>query len=160
MIFFKEEGVRQDTKKTIIASSYLRGQAQQWIRPRLQQALNTFVETIRNIYGLSNDKQVAIRYTAKFREYSTKTSWNDQALTTMYYRGLKDNVKDELMRSSAAQDTLERLIIAAIEIDNKLYERQQEKRHNGQYRGRSSYNPTSWTRGSRRDPNAMELDII
>ena len=41
----------------------------------------------------------------------------------MYYRGLKDNVKDKLMRSSAAQDTLERMIQAAIEIDNKLYER-------------------------------------
>ncbi|KAI6787042.1 hypothetical protein KC361_g9587, partial [Hortaea werneckii] len=39
-------------------------------------------------------------------------------------------------------------------------ERQQEKRHNGQYRGRSGYNPTSWTGGSRRDPDAMELDII
>ena len=41
----------------------------------------------------------------------------------MYYRGLKDNVKDKLMRSSIAQDTLDRLIIAAIEIDNKLYKR-------------------------------------
>ncbi|KAI7675386.1 hypothetical protein KC318_g978, partial [Hortaea werneckii] len=55
----------------------------------------------------------------------------------MYYRGLKDNVKDELMRSGAAQDTLERMIQAAIEIDDKL-----------------------WTGGSRRDPDAMELDII
>ncbi|KAI6813192.1 hypothetical protein KC342_g16956 [Hortaea werneckii] len=186
MIFFKEEGVNKDTKKTIMASSYLRGQAQQWIRPRLQEALVTdkdpegifnnwdaYVETIRNIYGLSNDQQVAIRviqhlvqktsasqYTAKFREYSCKTGWNDQALTTMYYRGLKDNVKDELMRSGAAQNTLDRMIEAAIEIDDKLYERQQEKRHNGQYRGRSGYNPTSWTGGSRRDPDAMELDII
>ncbi|KAI7517710.1 hypothetical protein KC331_g21573, partial [Hortaea werneckii] len=186
MIFFKMEGITQDSRKTIIASSYLRGQPQQWIRPRLQELLvdehdadrifsnwSNFVQAIRNIYGLSNDQQVAIRviqhltqktsasqYTAKFREYSGKTGWNDQALTTMYYRGLKDNVKDELMRSGAAQDTLERMIQAAIEVDDKLYERQQEKRHNGQYRGRSGYNPTSWTGGSRRDPNAMELDII
>ncbi|KAI7212293.1 hypothetical protein KC365_g14651 [Hortaea werneckii] len=173
MIFFRMEGINQDAKKTVIASSYLRGKAQQWIRPRLQDVpvndrdiegifnnWNNFVEAIRNIYGLSNDKQVAIRviqhltqktstsqYTAKFREYSGKT-------------GLKDNVKDELMRSGAAQDTLERMIQAAIEIDDKLYERQQEKRHNGPYRGRSGYNPTSWTGGSRRDPDAMELDII
>ncbi|KAI7460908.1 hypothetical protein KC357_g8846 [Hortaea werneckii] len=186
MSFFKEEGVNKNTKKTIIASSYLRGQAQQWVRPRLQEALvsdkdperifndwNAFVETIRNIYGLSNDQQVAIRviqhltqktsashYTAKFREYSGKTGWNDQALITMYYQGLKDNVKDELMRRGAAQDTLDRTIETAIEIDDKLYERQQEKRHNGQYRGRSGYNPTSWTGGSCRDPGAMELDII
>ncbi|KAI7152047.1 hypothetical protein KC349_g9171 [Hortaea werneckii] len=186
MIFFKMEGITQDSRKTITASSYLRGQAQQWIRPRLQEVLvhdrdtdeifsswSNFVEAIRNIYGLSNDQQVAIRviqhlvqktsasqYTAKFRAYSGKTGWDNQALLTMYYRGLKDNVKDELMRSGAAQDTLDRMIQAAIEIDDKLYERQQEKRHNGQYRGRSGYNPTSWTGGSRRDPNAMELDII
>ena len=100
MIFFKEEGVRQDTKKTMIASSYLRGQVQQWIRPRLHEVLHqnidtegifnswdNYVKAIRNIYGLSNEKQVAIRviqhlkqktstsqYTAKFREYLGKTS--------------------------------------------------------------------------------------
>ena len=49
----------------------------------------------------------------------------------MYYRGLKDNVKDELLRYRAAQDTLERLIKAAIEVDDKLYERAIEKRYIG-----------------------------
>ena len=77
----------------------------------------------------------------------------------MYYRGLKDDVKDKLMRLGASYDTLEDIIQDAIEIDDKLYERKIEKRYNGQYRGRSGYNPTSWTRGSRRDPNAMELDV-
>ena len=57
----------------------------------------------------------------------------------MYYRGLKDNVKDELMRYGARQDTLDRLIRACIEIDNKLYERQVEKRYTRQDRGRPSY---------------------
>ena len=49
----------------------------------------------------------------------------------MYYWGLKDNVKDELLRYRAAQDTLERLIKAAIEVDDKLYERTIEKRYIG-----------------------------
>ncbi|KAI7382771.1 hypothetical protein KC328_g11610, partial [Hortaea werneckii] len=44
--------------------------------------------------------------------------------------------------------------------DVSVQPRQHEKRYNGQYRGRSGYNPTSWTGGSRRDPDAMELDII
>ncbi|KAI6972294.1 hypothetical protein KC327_g18951, partial [Hortaea werneckii] len=78
----------------------------------------------------------------------------------MYYTGLKDDVKDELMRLGGSHDTLELMIQDAIEIDDKLYERKMEKRYNGQYRGRSSYNSTSWTRGARRDPDAMELDII
>ena len=78
----------------------------------------------------------------------------------MYYTRLKDDVKDELMRLGASYDTLELIIQDAIEINNRLYERKIEKRYNRQYRGRSSYNSTSQTRGSRRDPNAIELDII
>ncbi|GAB7362634.1 hypothetical protein MBLNU230_g2945t1 [Neophaeotheca triangularis] len=41
----------------------------------------------------------------------------------MYYRGLKDNVKDELMRHGGDQSTLPGMIKSAIEVDNALYER-------------------------------------
>ena len=78
----------------------------------------------------------------------------------MYYTRLKDDVKDELIRLGASYDTLELMIQDAIEINDRLYERKIEKRYNRQYRGRSSYNSTSQTRGSRRDPNTIELDII
>ena len=47
----------------------------------------------------------------------------------MYRRGLKENVKDELMRSGGEFQTLEQLINKAIEIDDKLYKRAIEKRH-------------------------------
>ena len=77
----------------------------------------------------------------------------------MYYRGLKDNVKDELMRYSAWQDTLDRLIRAYIEIDNKLYKRQVKKRYTRQDRRRTSYVNNGWTGGQRRrDPNAIEIN--
>ena len=46
---------------------------------------------------------------------------------TMFCRGLKDNVKDELMRDGRRIDSLERLIEAVIDIDDKLYERAMEK---------------------------------
>ena len=61
----------------------------------------------------------------------------------MYYRGLKDSVKDELMRHRADQSTLDRIIKSAIEVDNALYERFIEKRHIGQYRRRTSYATSS-----------------
>ncbi len=48
----------------------------------------------------------------------------------MYYRGLKDNVKDELMRSRQDQALLIELIKASIDVDDKLYERAIEKKHN------------------------------
>jgi hypothetical protein len=186
MIYFALEGIQAEQRKVFMAISYMSGEAQQWIRPRLQRVVTEgdenkdrmfktfdhFKDEVKAIYGLSNEQQVAIRsihhvtqktsaalYTAKFKEYATKTGWDKKALITMYYQGLKDNVKDELMRSAADQSTLENMVKAAIEIDDRLYERQMEKRHTGQFRGRSGYNPNSWTeRNSRRDPNAMELD--
>ena len=57
------------------------------------------------------------------------------------------------------RDTLEKVIEEAIKIDDRLYERSMEKRHTGQFRGRTGYAPTSWTgNGRRRDPDAMEID--
>lgn len=41
----------------------------------------------------------------------------------MYCRGLKENVKDELIRSGGLFQNIEQLIKEAIEIDDKLYER-------------------------------------
>ncbi len=68
MLYFRLEGIREDARKTIIALSYLWGEAQSWIRPKLQDALirnidkdrsfndwDKFVGTIKGIYGLSND---------------------------------------------------------------------------------------------------------
>ena len=128
MIYFALEEIKDDQRQVLMAVSYMRGEAQRWIRPRLQRALSdrnaskdrlfenfdNFKTEIKSIYGLSNEQQVAIRniqyitqktsaaqYTAKFKEVSEKTGWDEKALITMYYRGLKENVKDELMRSRA-----------------------------------------------------------
>ena len=42
---------------------------------------------------------------------------------TMYCHELKDNIKNELMCDRHVIDSLNKLTKAAIEIDNKLYER-------------------------------------
>ena len=47
----------------------------------------------------------------------------------MYRNRLKEHVKDELIRSLAVTDTLDRTIVEAIRIDDILYERSIEKRH-------------------------------
>ncbi|KAK0358456.1 hypothetical protein LTR94_035399, partial [Friedmanniomyces endolithicus] len=65
------------------------------------------------------------------------------------------------MRYGADQSTLSLLQRAAIEVDDKLYERSMEKRHNHQDYGRSGYAANGWSGGEqRRDPDAMEIDII
>jgi hypothetical protein len=48
---------------------------------------------------------------------------------TMFKRGLKENVKDELMRSGARFDTIQTLVKVAIDVDDKLYERAMKKRY-------------------------------
>ena len=44
-------------------------------------------------------------------------------MKVIYRRGLKENVKDELIRSGASTTTLNNTIVEAIRIDDMLYER-------------------------------------
>jgi hypothetical protein len=157
----------EEAKKTIFASTYLRGRAQHWMKPMLQKFLDKredtdgiiasfvkFKNEIRRIFGISNEDKVAVRliqhirqhtsasdYAAKFQEYAQITDWDDSALMTMYRRGLKENVKDELMRAGMKIEDLDDLIRASIEIDDNLYERAMERRHDVAPRGKSGYVP-------------------
>ncbi len=104
-----------------------------------------FHNEMKTIYGFSNEKKVTIRiiqdivqrtlasqYTAKFKEYSDKTEQDDNTLYVIYYKGLKDNVKDELVRTGKNETTnLDTLIKSSIDIDDRLYERAIEKRYIG-----------------------------
>ena len=59
---------------------------------------------------------------------------------TIFRRGLKENVKDELMRNSGIINSLDILIRTAIDIDDKLYERAIEKKQNFNLRGTFRFN--------------------
>ena len=74
--------------------------------------LDYFMVEIRRVFGPSNEESTATRviqhltqkksaaeYSAQFQEYADKTGWDDTALMTHYRRGLKKNVKEELMRT-------------------------------------------------------------
>ena len=85
------------------------------------------------------------------------TRWDDEALKVMYRRGLKENVKDELIYTRATTDTLDDMIQEAIRIDDMLYERQMEKRYIlGKTTGYSPRGRTGGYNRDRRDP--IELD--
>jgi len=47
----------------------------------------------------------------------------------MFRRGLKDNLKDEIMRDGKSINDMFDLIEVAIDLDDKLYERAMEKRY-------------------------------
>jgi hypothetical protein len=58
------------------------------------------------------------------------TRVDDDALITIYRRGLKSAVKDELIRTRVKIEILEELIRETINIDDKLYKRKIEDRYN------------------------------
>lgn len=155
-IYFFFEKTPND-QKTLLATTYMRDRAQHWIKPMLTDYLRerkdpkgifgrfqSFRDEVERIFGISNEDAVAEQkvqtlrqktsaadYAAEFQEYSNVLDWNDEALTTMFRRGLKENVKDELMRYGGTVDTLDKLIEAAVELDDKLYQRAMEKKRLG-----------------------------
>lgn len=88
----------------------------------------------------------------------------------MFRRGLKDNLKDEIMRDGRSMSDMTDLIEVAVDLDDRLYERAIEKRYD-QPHGRAGtfFGPTTGYHagGSRsnrysnpdyRGPAPMELD--
>ena len=147
------------TQKTIIVATYIRGRAQYQFKPEITSFLQdlglanpkgimrnfkVFAKQLKIIFGASEDieENTAIRliqtlrqkgsisdYTSRFKEYILLTNQDEEALRVIYWNKLKEHVKDELIRSLAVTDTLDRLIIEAIKIDDILYERGIEKRY-------------------------------
>ena len=186
-----------DDRKTLFASTFLRGRAERWFKPTLRKYLDedeendetkrffakfgNFKKEISRVFGVSNEEQTAERsiqhlrqktsaseYAARFQEQANLTDWDNAALMTMFRRGLKDNVKEELMRYGGDLLNLKALIEASIDLDDKLYELSLEKRYDnprgraGTYTGPVGYGGESKFKSkARQDPYGhvpMELD--
>ena len=107
------------------------------------ERFNNFKKEMQKVFDNAHEKQTAewliqylqqktsaAEYSTRFQKQSWLTEWNDNALMTMYQWGLKDNVKDKLMHHEVIIEILKELMKAAIEIDDKLYERAIKKRYN------------------------------
>jgi len=96
-------------------------------------------------------------YAAEFRKYQTRVEWDDTALASQFYRGLKDTVKDNIVRSDRPT-TLQAMIDLAIKIDNRHLERAYERK------GGKTFIPYKKThdRVKRDDygPRPMEVDML
>lgn len=65
----------------------------------------------------------ASQYTATFRRLALDSGWNEAALITHYYIGLRDSIEDELSRSERP-DTINELIDRVLTINERFFERQ------------------------------------
>lgn len=87
---------------------------------------NEALEAERDIQAL-RQRTSAAKYKAEFQILATKIEWNDEALASQFYRGLKDHVKDEIARQERPTK-LKEMCELAIKIDGRIYERQLERK--------------------------------
>ena len=90
---------------------------------------------------LNNLRQAksAIEYASRFRQLAFRVQWGQDALKRRFYDGLKDDVKDELIKTDRDTQTLDEYMNAAITIDNRQFERRQERQ--GKKWGTPTYKP-------------------
>ena len=67
-------------------------------------------------------------YTAEFKQLQARIDWDDAALRTVFEAGLKENVKDGLVHHDKPE-TLHALVELATRIDNRLWERNDQKKY-------------------------------
>jgi hypothetical protein len=102
-----------------------------------------FEKAIRGAFGNVDEVRIAIQkiqqlkqrgsaadYAAMFRQLSSKTEWDDDPLMSIFYNGLKEEVKDELYKEDTP-DSLSDYIAMAVRIDTRQYERRKEKQGKG-----------------------------
>lgn len=81
----------------------------------------------RKIQNLTQ-KGPAANYVTEFKQLQAKISWDDAPLIAAFYNGLKEKVKDEIARQERPTD-IDEMITLAVRIDNRLYEREREKKN-------------------------------
>ena len=158
--------------KVLYAAMHLKGPAFSWFEPTLTDYLESdqpsreteacfkhfanFEIGISRVFGTVDEERAATRaihhikqtgsaaqYYSQFQQVAAKLKWNTAALGAIYYAGLKDQVKDEMIDMP---DTYQDMIDESLKIDNRLYERRIErggwtggKRHYGHSRNRADY---------------------
>ena len=82
----------------------------------------------------------ASEYAVRFRQLSSTLGYPDKALIDKFYRGLKEEVKDEVIKVRPAPIDLTEYIEMAVAIDNVLYERRMEKKGTYDYKKKTQPN--------------------
>jgi hypothetical protein len=156
--YFHLQGDRiEDDNKVVLATTYLRGDAEKWANPILQRYMDDSIEDadntalvedwdafktkMRQNFSPFKESVVAEQkiqtlqqtgpaadYTTLFQQYATRIDWDDNALMRMYKQGLKPSVRKELMRTGTSVTNLEELMTEAVRLDNELYELALEER--------------------------------
>jgi hypothetical protein len=135
-----------------------------------------FEKELRDTFGEVDEERKAVReidrltqkgsassYYAEFQRIANNLDWNEAALMDRFYKGLKPNLKDELVRYPRPAE-LTGYAHQVIQIDNRMYERQLEKggpREAPRQQQQRHKKQKPWKKNfQRRHPDAMDLDVI
>jgi hypothetical protein len=108
-------------------------------------SINEFEKALRAAFGdvdeqRSTERKIlhlkqtgsASKYAAEFRQLASRLpDWSETAFMARFYEGLKDSVKDDLIREERP-DRLVDYVALAVKIDDRQYERRAEKGNRGQ----------------------------
>jgi hypothetical protein len=104
-------------------------------------SVDLFFAAIKETFDVGNDvleadrdlrvlrqRTSAAAYRAEFSILAAKVGWNDDALASQFYRGLKDQVRTEITMHHVRPSTLRGMADLAIQIDTRIFEVQMEKK--------------------------------
>jgi hypothetical protein len=97
----------------------------------------------------------ASSYNSLFTELSNRINWNDSALKSQFYHGLKKEIKDELAKMLDIPDSLERFKSLVISLDNRMFSRRKEAQWES---NRSSTFKTNSNQSSSSTPSKVPLN--
>lgn len=130
-----------------LIGTLLTGQALSWFAPLFEKGssilnnFETFLEAFAEAFGEHDKARWAttkIRslrqgarstsiYASDFRQLACDINWDEEALISQFYWGLRDDVKDLLLTLPDPQ-TLNEAISQAVKCDNRLFQRRQDQR--------------------------------
>lgn len=181
-ILFMSNALRYptDDAKIGLIGSLMTGNALKWITPMLEKkevyastmaSYAAFKKAFAEAFGetdavtvaenqlerLRQGKYPASKYAMEFRRIASDLAWNDAALIRQFKKGLNEEIKDLLLHHDDPT-SLEDMITLAIRCDNRLFERQQERKSFGSY-PRSSTQHVSATHNSKSTTDVVPMDI-
>ena len=147
-LYFVFDIIKND-RKTLFAVNRINEKAFNWIKSNMKQFLynnkdidkifnifDRFKIIIRRVFNVTNETIILIKmiqhllqktstvdYAQQFKKHANNMSWNNKALIIMFYKNLKSNVKDEIIKKEVQYANLDAFIIATINIDNNWYKR-------------------------------------
>lgn len=178
-----------DEARVGLVGTLLEGPALAWFAPLLEESsqllsdFNTFIAELEATFGdtdkartaatkirkLRQGSRPAATYASEFRLLACDVSWGEAALIDQFRHGLQDAVKD-LLLTMEDPGTLNDAITQAVRCDNRIFERNQERRltsrthnHPSEYRTRTpnfapSSAPSSFSSSSPSTAEPMQLD--